>query len=205
MARMIVLVSTVLALLAGSAAAERFTTADGCDVREVRWGMSMSEVRRVETGEPTEIGGTLLLYPTTVNDQPCTVSYLFDRGRLCMAFYQFSDIFEEPALYFDEVAHVRDELSAAHGAPHIDKWHWEDPMFAEDPSLKADALGLGLVQYELGWMTDRSIVALRMAGGNRQADILVMYADRRCFPSGQEAFGDFFASAIGLPSPYYRQ
>jgi hypothetical protein len=204
MARMIVLVTTVLALLAGGAAAERFTTADGCDVRKVRWGMSMSEVRRVEAGKPTEIEGALLLYPTTVNDQPCTVSYLFHRGRLCMVFYQFSDIFDELPPYFDEIARVRDELSDVHGEPQIDRWDWEDPMFAEDPSLRAEALGLGLVRYELGWMTPRSLVAVRMSGGNLQADILVMYADVSCFPSGQSAFGELFASAVGLPSPYFR-
>ena len=53
-------------------------------------------------------------------------------------------------------------------------------------------------------MTERSIVALRMSGGNLQADILLMYADRRSFPRGQETFGNFFAGTIGLPSPYYR-
>ena len=54
-------------------------------------------------------------------------------------------------------------------------------------------------------MSDRSIVALRMSGGNLLADILVLYADRTCFPDGQAAFGAFFADEVGIPSPYYRQ
>ena len=40
-----------------------------------------------------------------------------------------------------------------------------------------EALGLGLVRYELGWMTDSSIVALRMSGGNLQGDILLLAGD----------------------------
>jgi hypothetical protein len=53
-------------------------------------------------------------------------------------------------------------------------------------------------------MNARSLVALRLAGGDLKADILVMYADRRCFPRGQDAFGAFFADRVGVPSPYYR-
>ncbi|MEZ4389266.1 MAG: hypothetical protein R3D98_17100 [Candidatus Krumholzibacteriia bacterium] len=194
----------LLLLLAVPAAAARFDTEDGADVRRVRWGMSPGEVRRREPGTPTIIDGSLLIFPTRVNDQPCTVSYLFHQDKLCMVFYQFSDIHEELGPYFDEVEQVKAELVAHHGEPQIDRWDWEDPLFAQDPELKAEALGLGLVRYELGWMTDRSLVAVRMSGGNLKADILVMYADVNCFPAGQEGFGDLFAAVVGLPSPYFR-
>lgn len=195
---------TLAAVLAGPATAARFDTQDGADVRRVRWGMSPTEVRQREAGTPTIVDGSLLIFGTEVDGQPCTISYLFNQGKLCMAFYQFSDIHDDLAPYFDEVEQVKAELVERHGLPHIDRWDWEDPLFADDPTLKADALGLGLVRHEAGWMTDRSLVALRLAGGNLKADILVMYADVAGFPGGQDRFGELFAAVVGLPSPYYR-
>ncbi len=203
LARLIVAMGLV-AMLANPILAARFDTDEGADVRRVRWGMSPREVKAREPGSPTVVEGSLLIYPTRVDDQPCSVSYLFNQDKLCMVFYQFSDIHPELATYFDEVELVKAELVARHGEPQIDRWDWEDPMFADDPDLKAEALGLGLVRYELGWMTDRSLVALRMSGGNLKADILVMYADVACFPSGQDGFGNLFAAVVGLPSPYFR-
>lgn len=191
---------------AGPAAspAEMPVPAGDHDFRAADWGMSRAEVRRSEGPAPDLNDGPLLAFPVTVAGQPCRVVYLFQADRLCMGFYQWSNTHDDLDLYFQDADALRDGLAARWQDPQIEKWNWEDPMFAEDPALRSEALGLGLVRYELGWMTDRSIVALRMNGGNLQGDILVMYADRRCFPSGQEAFGAFFADRVGLPSPYYR-
>ncbi len=174
------------------------------DFRAARWGMSPDEVRRSEAGDPDLAEGPLLAFPATVAGDSCRVIYFFQQDRLCMGFYQWSDTHEELDAYFADAEALRAALTAAYEEPPIEKWDWEDPMFAEDPQLRAEALGLGLVRYELGWMSERSLVAMRMSGGNFQADILLMYADRRCFPRGQDAFGAFFAGKVGVPSPYYR-
>jgi hypothetical protein len=174
------------------------------DFRAATWGMTRQQVRASEPGRASHAGGPLLVYPTEVAGQPCQVIYLFHQDRLCMGFYQWSDIHDDLAAYFTDAEGLRDALAAAWQDPQIEKWDWEDPIFQDDPAMRAEALGLGLVRYELGWMIDRSIVAMRMSGGNLQGDIVIMYADRTCFPSGQAAFGDFFADTVGLPSPYYR-
>lgn len=206
-ALLITVCSLLIALVTLAQAADpgrRFDTAEDADVRRVRWGMPVREVRNLEPGTPKLVQDALVIYGTTTNDQPCTISYLFREGKLCMVFYQFSDLFDDLLPYFDEVQRVRDELVARHGDPQIDRWDWEDPMFAEDPQLKGEALGLGLVRYELGWMTERSLVAVRMSGGSLKADIMVMYADASQFPAGQDRFDEVFTSVVGLPSPYFR-
>lgn len=197
---------TVLLVASGSAAAaaDKPLPAGGRDFRNVDWGASRQQVRQSERPAPTVNDGPLLVFPAVVSGQPCQVVYFFQDNRLCMGFYQWSNTRSELNAYFDDATARRDELVAAWGEPQIEKWDWEDPMFAEDASLRAEALGLGLVRYELGWMADHSIVALRMSGGNLEGDVLVMYADRTCFPTGQEAFGAFFAKRVGVPSPYYR-
>ena len=176
----------------------------GKDFRAATWGQSRQEVRSSESAAPSLDDGPLLAFPATVSGQPCQVIYLFTQNRLCMGFYQWSNIHSDLATYFTDAAAHREVLVSAWQDPQIDKWDWEDPMFENDPDMRAEALGLGLVRYELGWMIDRSIVALRMSGGNLEGDILVMYADRTCFTTGQEAFGAFFDDRVGLPSPYYR-
>jgi hypothetical protein len=178
--------------------------ADGKDFRSAVWGHSRQKIRRQEASPPIHDEGPLLIFPAVVSDQDCRVIYLFHDDKLCIGFYQWSDTHEDLASYFDDARDRRGDLSAIWGTPPIDRWDWEDPMFKNEPSLHAEALGLGLVRYELGWMTDRSIIAMRMSGGNLKADILVMYADKTCFPSGQDIFGRFFADKIGLPTPYYR-
>ncbi len=178
--------------------------ADGKDFRDARWGQTRQQVRQHEPGAPILNEGPLLVYAAVVSGRPCQVVYLFHDDKLCMGFYQWSDTHDELDPYFDDAKARRAELAAAWGDPQIERWDWEDPMFAGDRSLWAEALGLGLVRYELGWMTTRSIVALRMSGGSLKADIVVMYADRTCFPAGQELFGRFFARKVGVPTPYYR-
>lgn len=174
------------------------------DFRAARWGMSPAEVRASESAAPDLSEGPLLAFPATVAGDSCRVLYFFQDRKLCMGFYQWSDTHADLAPYFEDAERLRGLISAAYEEPAIENWDWEDPMFAEDPAMRAEALGLGLVRYELGWMNARSLVALRLAGGDLKADILVMYADRRCFPRGQDAFGAFFADRVGVPSPYYR-
>lgn len=181
------------------------TPVDGADFMQMRWGMSRGQVNRL-TPEPPDLNdGPMLVYPDTIAGQPCRVVYVFLEDKLCLGFLQFSDTHAELAPYFDDADRLRGLVSKEYDEPQIDKWAWADPTFAEDPALKSEALGLGLVTYELGWMSDRSIVAMRMSGGDMKADILLMYADRRCFPGGQDAYGAFFSDRIGLPSPYFRQ
>jgi len=193
------------ALTAAAAATDTsLLPADGADFRAARWGMSRTEVRRTEPAAPELADGPLLVFPATVAGRPCRVVYFFQQEKLCMGFYQWSDTHEELGAYFADAEALRAELTAAYDEPPIEKWDWEDPMFAAEPELRAEALGLGLVRYELGWMNPRSILALRMCGGDLKADIVVMYADRRCFPTGQDAFGAFFSEKVGVPSPYYR-
>jgi hypothetical protein len=202
--RSLLVAALMLAITAGLPAAERPLPVSGHDFRAADWGMSSDEVRRSEPAAPSLGDGPLLAFPAEVGGHPCQVIYLFQTNRLCMGFYLWSDIHDDLAAYFDDAAALRDVLAVAWQEPQIEKWDWEDPMFRDDPEMRAEALGLGLVRYELGWMTDDSIVALRMSGGNLEGDILLMYADRTCFPSGQEAFRSFFSDRIGLPSPYYR-
>ena len=178
--------------------------ANGQDFRAATWGQSRHQVRRQEAATPQLDEGPLLAFRATVSGQPCQVIYLFDDDKLCMGFYQWSDTHEDLAPYFDDAKSRRSELAGAWGEPQIERWDWEDPMFAKEPEMRAEALGLCLVRYELGWMTGRSIVALRMSGGNLKADLLVMYSDRTCFPAGQELFHRFFNRTVGVPSPYYR-
>jgi len=194
----------LLATATSALAADQPLPDGGHDSRAADWGADRDEVRRGEATPPSLDDGPLLAFPATVNDQPCQVIYLFQAGRLCMGFYLWSNVHEDLAAYFDDAENLREVLAGRWNEPPIEKWDWEDPMFQDDPAMRAEALGLGLVRYELGWMTGRSIVALRMSGGNLEGDILLMYADRTCFPSGQAAFKTFFDDRIGLPTPYYR-
>jgi hypothetical protein len=206
------LVAASLALTASAPArAADATTAPGAplpaenaDFRAARWGMSAAEVRRTEAAAPELAEGPLLVFPATVAGQPCRVVYFFRRDELCMGFYQWSDTRDDLSAYYHDADALRAQISAAYDEPPIENWNWEDPMFAEEPEMRAEALGLGLMSYELGWMNEHSIVAMRLSGGNLQADILIMYADRRCFPRSQDVFGAFFSDEIGVPSPYYR-
>jgi len=187
-----------------TAADSRFAPAEGADFRQARWGMSVREVRTSEPGAPAIVEDDLRSWPTRVGGQPCLVSYLFLEGRLCMGIYQFSDTHQDLQPYFDDAATFRDELVALHGEPQIEKWRWADDVFKHDRALWGESLGFGLVHYELGWAGARSLVALRLSGGNTKADIVVLMADLRCFAESRRAFAELFAEKVGLPSPYFR-
>ncbi len=197
----IALLSTIAA---PSLAAAAVVPSAGKDFRAATWGQSRQQVRAQEQAPATVDLGPLLAFPATVAGQPCQVIYLFADEELCMGFYQWSDTHEDLTPYFADATARRDELAIAWGEPRIERWDWDDPLFANEPAMRAEALGLGLVRYELGWLNDRSLVALRLSGGSLKADLVLMYADRTRFPIGQESFASFFARTIGLPTPYYR-
>lgn len=56
----------------------------------VRWGMTLGEVRDVESVPPARVVSSALAYDTTVLGRPCRVSYAFHNERLDAARLQFS-------------------------------------------------------------------------------------------------------------------
>jgi hypothetical protein len=86
----------------------------------------------------------------------------------------------------------------------VENWNWADEDFEKDRADWGNVLGLGLMSYELAWLTPQSIVALRLSGGNLQGDFLIMYSSRDLFNEARKAFEIYFTDHVGAPTPYFR-
>ena len=102
----LVVVGAILLIgaVAANAAVDGPLPRGGNDFRAATWGQSRQEVRKTEATAPILDDGPLLAFPAKVGGHPCQVIFLFSQNRLCMGFYQWSDIHEDLAAYFGDAA-----------------------------------------------------------------------------------------------------
>lgn len=165
---------TVVATLAAGDLAARFSGAEQFDVRQVRWGMTIDEVKAAEK----KAGGTFrrqkgerLVYSITMGGQPATIVYTFRNGGLLLADFNFLQKHDDPNQFLADYDSLKAILAETFGKPMYTGPKWFLTTFKEQPEKWGFAVSAGHVQFDTHWQTDRSSVNLVLEGGDLNVNL----------------------------------
>jgi len=193
-------------VLAGALAASAQISATGeGDFRSARWGQSPEEVHLQENKPPIYEDSTLLIFHDSFEGIPSEVIYFFRENRLIMGFTHLLAEHEDLNEYFTDYEKVKATLGENLGTPDRENWQTFLPDLENDRSLWAEALGIGLIKVETGWMVGDTGVALRLSGANFEGHLITIHFSRVDMNAGRSTFKDYYAAVIGVPNQYFQE
>jgi hypothetical protein len=140
----------------------------GNDFRTVRWGMSVSEVKKQETAKLLSESGGQLEYEAEFLGYICKVLYYFTSSKLQRAELLISQEHTDPAKYYKDYENLIKFLNPLYGTPISDQKDWKNEMYKNDRSRYGFAISIGFLTCKTVWSNKRSQVSLNISGGNHK-------------------------------------
>jgi len=141
---------------------------DGNDFRTVRWGMSISEVKKQEKAKLLSESSAQLEYEAEFLGYTCKVLYYFTSSKLQRAEMLISQDHTDPAKYYKDYESLIRFLNPLYGSPVSDLKDWKNEMYKNDRSRYGFAISIGFLSCKTVWNNKRSQVSLNITGGNHK-------------------------------------
>jgi hypothetical protein len=145
------------------------------DFRNVKWGMTISEVKKNETAKLEDPGTgeepKIVAYSTKVNNLDVYVLYFFFRDkdnieRLVRTGYGFNEEHFNQNDYINDYHSVKKILIEKYGTPNIDKEIWRNDMYKDKRENWGFAVSLGHLVYVCQWVNKGTSISLGLSGDN---------------------------------------
>lgn len=165
----------LFALLLLCIAAPSVTKADEFDVRRVRWGMSIDEVKKTEQNEPVaeKTGATHIVgYEDEIAGIKTLVGYFFENGKLFEVRYKlYRDSFPDEMLS-QNYRHVKALLSEKYGkSTEV----YKQNRIVNLNRFSAYDIENGTVQFIDKWETKRTLILLGLLSVDGEASFEIKY------------------------------
>lgn len=135
------------------------------DFRNVRWGMSKSDVMHNEINLPDLLYDDQVGYKNiSLNKEESILVYNFKDDILDSAAYFFLEEHTNLNLYIDDFMSLKDFLTSKYGNPSQDSMKWNDIQYKDDRLNWGKAVLLGQLECIAVWQTDRTTIVLRLRG-----------------------------------------
>lgn len=137
--------------------------------REARWGMSKTDVIRLEDApdQMVELGELeMMMYQERIKEMDCFIEYIFEKDRLIKGKYNFFVKHEYRNDYFRDYKKVKEYLTELHGKSPLDNINWLNRQYKDDYSKWGLALSLGHLEYNSIWNSEKTEIQLRLFGEN---------------------------------------
>ena len=143
---------------------------------EMAWGLTKKEVVESE-GKPTSQskarGGDVLVYEQKVINFDCAVEYHFTANMLRQTRFSFAGDPEDLSTCLEDYRKVKDALIRRFGKPIEEHMDWHDTSYRDDISSWGMAVGLGHLELSSRWLTPKSEIVAKLAGGKGETSLVV--------------------------------
>lgn len=163
------------------------------DFRNVRWGMTKSEVIAAETETKLTSSTSetdLLIGFVTVAGMDAVLYYEFGAdGLLRQAVYSFRTEHTNDNLYIEDFNRLKGLLTSKYGAPAFDKPLWKNDFFKEHPDGWGLAVSRGDVTFGATWSTPTTEITLLLYGDNYKVSHNLYYVSSKAKPEPKSTSG----------------
>ena len=145
------------------------------DFRKASWGMSMSEVNRVEAATLEDNSVNVMLYQVRMINAQFNLMYIFADTGLAQGVYSLDD--SEYTRVFDLFNKFKKLLVKKYGEPLKVKEDWMD---CDNDKDKKVAVAMGMVMVTAGWRTDNCEIILEINPHEEEgSNLVLMYLQKR--------------------------
>ena len=155
---------------------DELKTGTTADFRNVKWGMTVAQVKQTEKLKLLEEGKESLTYDYTLIGMKCNIIYHFKAGKLFSALYTIQQKHHDPALFNKDFVSLRKHLRLMYGTPATIQDIWKNDQFKPDESKWGFAVSIGFLTRLVTWRTGETRVTLQMEGQNHEIFINIKYA-----------------------------
>lgn len=137
------------------------------DFRKTTWGMTMEEVKAVETATPYgDESDDVLMFLGEISELECVIVYFFTNNLLTGGRYYFTEKHSNDNDYLSDYETMKELLSKKYGKPSTDDEYWKDDLYKDDYSSWGFAVSYGHYVRYAGWESDKTDIEIVISGEN---------------------------------------
>lgn len=159
-----------------------FASEEQMDFRNTKWGMSMKEVKEIETLKLMKSTSSTLIYQTRISGLDCFLVYGFHEDRLYTGTYIFQVEHLNYNKYIDDFMKLKELLEEKYGK-------YEGVVVFGDPDINLDkgiAVGMGYLKFHSMWELENTRIYLELYGENLEFDLFISYINPEIYSQMQQ-------------------
>lgn len=173
MKRMLVLLVVMLFLPVVALADEQ------CDFRDVKWGMSIEDVKKAEKAEKFKEDENNLAYSVNILGEDALLLYAFSDNKLCRARYALLKHFtNQNNKYHESFIPLVESLQEKYGKPKKHNKIWRNSLFKGDKDAIGVAIATGGYSEYVFWVNEKTDIVAYITGENHDIDCGVEYSSK---------------------------
>jgi len=145
------------------------------DFRSATWGMSKSEVMKLEKSKLAQEETNSLAYQTDLAGFSTIAGYIFAGNKLTRGKYVLLENHTNRNDYINDYKKLKGLLTKKYGDPEKDKTIWKNDLYKDDYEDWGMAISVGHLIYYTTWNTDRTEVTLILTGENYSISTVIEY------------------------------
>lgn len=148
------------------------------DLRKVRWGMSMADVKRVENLKVLKETGDYVIFQDKIIGFPVLLAFHFNNDKLYRCNYVFTQKHTNKNDYIYDYKKIKEALTKKYGKPKNDFTTWKNKLYQDDIEKWGFAVSLGHLTYLATWENIRSTFFLQLEGDNYKLELVLVYESK---------------------------
>ena len=170
---------------------------ENANLRNVSWGMTMSDVQDAE--KEAEFIGKFddnLLYKTSVNGLDFKLGYYFIDDKLYNAAYILDETHTSENQYISDYENLKAILTEKYGIPNIDKVIWKDDLYKDNQNDWGFAVSIGDLAYLTQWQSHETKIGIFLAGDNYDVALGIVYDSNELSPIAEQKNNEDVKSSL---------
>lgn len=153
------------------------------DFRNIKWGMSMAEVKAAE-GETDLVTTDALIYDglNVAGIDVMLIYYFNENDQLYSAIYSFEETHVNKNDYIYDYEKVVKALTEKYGEPINSDTIWKDDLYKDEPTEWGMAVSAGHMMMFAKWETENTNIAIFLSGDNFEISTMIGYESKTIPP-----------------------
>ncbi len=149
------------------------------DFRNIKWGMTISQVKILEDSKLLDETQDGLLYSNLkVSSYDTQLIYNFEDNKLVKGSYLLNQKHSNTIDYISDYNNLKKQYINIYGKPIKDDVVWKDDLFKDDPNSYGTALFAGHLIYHAKWQTTTTDIDIILGADNFGIIFSVLYQQK---------------------------
>lgn len=156
------------------------------DFRNATWGISKSEIKKIETAKLLDETDEVLMYRGKVGTYDAVIVYKFTNNKLRTGAYFVKEEHTNENLFIEDYNDINKILKTKYGMPTTDDIIWIDTLYKDKYSDWGFAVSLGDLKYSTTWKIGNMSIVHTLDGDNYKINHDIVYFDMSNQKSNEE-------------------